>query len=456
MRTPYRAILRAHITRWQSWLVLVFWLLQVFAFIPAALSQRGVHDLFPMILFAVGYTCAAIAVQTKEHLGAYRAALVPGFRRPHLVMAVLALGVAVLPFPVAAAVAGGSALGIAGLAVPMGALAFAGCCRGGWRAVTFFLGYLVVFVPGVRQGVAGLTAGQYPWAAAALCVCGLWLLADAVFFLATMDEETPGYEMQFRSNLRQFRGHQARQNMSAAIRHLDRQNSIWLRLVDVQIPDAMPYLGASRWRRILHWRRAQANQWFAVLMPSLIWLVMVALQLGLAQGAAAPGRAALRSTMWVLVMMPPMLALSAWQARGGMLNRELTYPLRRRDFLIEQAVAVLVPQYAAWLLVLLAMATVAAVLRDTALWADLGTAAVVAGPWQAVVFALLARLGTLGSGLPLVIGMLLAAFVGTLVLMGCVVLGSPTVTATVSAALVLLAVAALALAYRHWLRVDIA
>jgi len=443
-------------SRWQSWLVLTFWLVQLLAFIPAVLDMHGVRDLFPMILFAVGYTCAAIGVQTKEHLGAYRAALVPGFRLPHLTTALLALGVAALPFPVVAALAGGSALGVLGLVVPMGALAFAGCCRGGWRAAAFGLGYLLVFIPGVSQWVKGLLAGQYPWVAAILCLLGLWLLVDAVLFLVTMDEETPGYEMQFRSNLRQFRGSQARQSMSAAIRNLDRQNSIWLRLVDVQIPDTMPYVGASRWRRIVHWRRAQANQWFAVLMPSLIWLVMVAIQLGLAQPAAASSRWALRSTMWVLVMIPPMLALSAWQARGGMLSRELTYPLRRRDFVIEQGVAALVPQYAAWLLVLLAMVGVSAILPDACAWTDLLTAAAVAGPWQAVVFALLARLGTLGSGLPMVIGMLLAAFVGTLLLMGCVVLANPAVTATVSAALVLLAGAALAGTYRHWLRVDIA
>jgi hypothetical protein len=454
MRHPFLIVLRSCLGRWQSWLILSFWALQLAVYIPQVGSSRGARDLFPMLLFAVGYTCAAIGVQAKEHLGSYRAALVPRFKAPHLVAAVLWLVVTVAPFAMVTALRGGSALGVLGLTVPLGALAFAACCRGGWRAGVFGLAYVTVFVPAVTRLVAGLLAGEYPWAAGALVLAGLWFLGDALVFLATMDEETPGYEMQFRSNLRQFSGPQARRSMFAAIGQLERQKSIWLRIVDVQIPEVMPYVGASRWRRLAHWRRAHANWWMSALMPSLVWLVVFAVQYGLQQGV--PGAQSLpRGTLWVLTTMPPFLALSAWQARAGMLGRELLYPLRRRDFLVEQALSVLVSQYAACGLLLGVMALVLVMLPSATPWPDLWTAACIAVPWQLVVFGLLARLGTLGSGLPMVVGLMLAAGAGSALLIGCVALGNLATTATVTVALMLLAGASLAGAYRHWLRVDI-
>jgi hypothetical protein len=182
--------------------------------------------------------------------------------------------------------------------------------------------------------------------------------------------------------------------------------------------------------------------------------MMLALQLGAAP-SGADSSAALRGTLWVLVMLPPTLALNAWQARGGMLSRELTYPLRRRDFLLEQGASVLAAQGAAWLLLAAVMAGTLALLPGGAPWPELLVVGATTGPWQVIVFALMARLATLGSGLPLVAGLLLAAGAGMALVLGCLSLGSATAMVSVAGAVVLLAAASLVAAYRHWLRVDI-
>jgi hypothetical protein len=450
-------VLRSYFSRWQFWLVLLFWLMQVGAFAATGLrSHGGRRDLWPMLLMAVGYTGAAIAFQVKEQLGAYRAALVPGFRTPHLLAGLIWLTVIVLPFPALVYAGGGSALGILGVALPMAGLAFAGCCRGGWRAGVFGTSCIILFVPGVAAAVGALAAGQYPWAAVGLCLGALWFVADTVFFLATMDEETPGYDVQFRGNLRQLSGPQARRNMLTAMRRLEREHSLWLRLVDVQIPDVMPFVGNSRWQRIAHWRRAHANWWMLVLTPAIMWGVMVAVQYGMVHGRPNELSLVLHGTLWILVMMPSTVALNAWQVRGSMLARELTYPVRRQDFVVEQAISILLSQFMAWGVLAGMMALTLACFPGVAPWDDLLVAVCISGPWQLIAFALLARLGTLGSAIPMIVALVLATATGTGILMGCIFLNSPPVTAFVATTSAILGGASLVLAYRHWLRVDIA
>ncbi len=449
-------VLRSYFSRWQFWLVLLFWLSQVVGFMAASWHARRGGQLWPMLLMGVGYTGAALAFQVKEQLGAYRAALVPGYRTPHLVVGLIWLTVIVLPFPVLTQAGGGSALGILGVALPMASLAFAGCCRGGWRAGLFATSFIGLLVPAVATVTGALAAGQYPWAAAALCLGGLWFVADTAFFLATMDEETPGYDVQFRGNLRQLSGPQARRNMLTAIRRLDREHSIWLRLVDVQIPDVMPFVGNSHWQRIAHWRRAHANWWMLVLSPALMWVAMVAVQYGMMHGRPNQLSLVLRGTLWILVMMPSMVAMNAWQMRGGMLARELTYPVRRQDFVAEMATAVLLSQFLAWGVLAGVMALALACFPGAAPWDDLLIAVAVSGPWQLIAFALLARLGTLGSAIPMIAALILATATGTGILMGCIYIHSLPATAVVAGAGAVLGGASLVLAYRHWLRVDIA
>jgi hypothetical protein len=453
---PFWTVLRSYFCRWQFWLVLLFWLCQLGVYSSTARFSHGGRELWPMLLLGVGYTGAAIAFQLKEQLGAYRAALLPGFRTPHLVVGLLWLTVTVLPFPALAYAGGGSALGVLGVALPLAGLAFAGCCRGGWRAGVFGTGFLILFVPRVAAATTAMAAGQHPWAAAGFSLGGLWLIAETVFFLATMNEDTPGYEVQFRGNLRQLSGPQARRSMLTAFRRLDRDQSLWLRLSDVQIPDVMPFVGHSRWRRIVHWRRAQANGWMTILMPAVMWVVMVAVQSGMTRGHPEALALVLRGTLWIIIIMPSMIGVSAWQMRGGMLARELTYPVRRRDFVLEQGASVLLAQLLAWLLLAGVMVLGSRCFPDAIRGGDVLVAVCVSGPWQVVAFALLARLSTLRSAIPMIVGLVVAMTAGTAILMGCLFLNRLPVTAFVAGASVVLGGAGLVLAYRHWLRVDIA
>jgi hypothetical protein len=164
----------------------------------------------------------------------------------------------------------------------------------------------------------------------------------------------------------------------------------------------------------------------------------------------------LHGTLWILVMMPSTVALNAWQVRGGMLARELTYPVRRQDFVVEQAISILLSQFMAWGVLAGMMALTLACFPGVAPWDDLLVAVCISGPWQLIAFALLARLGTLGSAIPMIVALVLATATGTGILMGCIFLNSPPVTAFVATTSAILGGASLVLAYRHWLRVDIA
>ncbi len=458
MRSPYRAILIGYAVRWQSWFVLALWLCQFAAYLLESLGRRGRGGLSPMVpvvMLGVVYAGGAIGAQAKEHLAAYRAAVVPGFRAPHLAVAAGLLALAVLPFPTVALVTGGPALPVLGVGAVLGALAFAAFSRGGWRVTAFFVLCLGLLVPAVSRALSVFLAERYPAVSLALIVAAAWLLADALRFLGTMDEETPGYELQFRGSLRPFSGPQARRHLFAAVRDLDRRNSFWLRTVDAQIPDSMPYVGNSRWRRLAHWRRAQANWRYSSLMPTLVWLLMLVLHAGFGSGGAAPN-GLLRPTLWVLVMLPSFVGLGFWQSRAGMLGRELTYPLRRRDFVLEQGASILFSQYAAWLVLVVAMAAALALVPCVGSWADLAAAVAVTAPWNAILLAVVARLGSLGSGLPMLAALTLGAGAGTGLLLSCLALADAGVTLAVTVALAATAAAGLAAVYRHWLHADIA
>ena len=451
-------VLSSYPRRWQFWVVLLLWLCQ---FVPFAMVMSeggrtaGSGFGVGMLAFAVIYGAAAIGVQTKEHLGAYRAALVPGYRLPHLAAAGLWLAVAVLPFPGVAWACGHAAWGWFALALCLASLAFAACCRGGWRAGVLFGGCVLFSVPPVAKVIATVTAGSHPWAAIGLVLLGLWFLAETVLFLVTMSEETPGYDVQWRGNLRQLSSPQARRGMFAAIRRLERENSLWLRLADAQMPAVMPFLGTSHWRRLRHWRRAQSSGVMATAMGAITWLLMLAMHAGMAGGRLNLD-AVLRGSTWVLVMMPQMAVVQAWQMRGGVLVRELTYPVRRRDILIEQGLGILLTVALSWLLTMGTMAMAVGFLATTPAWRVLAIAALVSGPWQLGAFAALTRLATSASTVPMVAALIVCTGAGTAVLLVCIALDSLPVAAGVGGGLALLGLLGIIGSHRHWQHVDIA
>lgn len=449
-------VVGAYPRRWQFWLVLLLWLSQLVPFVAVVWNGgRAAGHGVTMLAFAAIYGAAAIGVQTKEHLGAYRAALVPGYKLPHLAAAGLWLAVAVLPFPVIVWACGNTPWGWFALVLCLASLGFAACCRGGWRAGVLFGAVVLFCVPPMAKAIAALAAGTYPWAAVGLGLLGVWFLVDTGLFLVTMDEETPGYDVQWRGNLRQLGSPQARRGMFAAIRRLERENSLWLRLADARIPATIPFVGDRRWRRFWHWRRAQSSGAMATVMGALTWLIMLATHAGMAGGRLNLD-AVLRGSTWVLVMMPQMAVVQAWQMRGGVLVRELTYPVRRRDILLEQGLGILLTVALSWLLTMGTMAMAVGFLATTPAWRVLAIAALVSGPWQLGAFAALTRLTTSASTVPMVAALIVCTGAGTVALLGCIALDSLPVAASVGGGLALLGLMGIVGSYRHWRHVDIA
>ena len=390
-------VVRASLVRWQFWLVLGFLLAQLIGFAAMTGARRIGPNALLNLYMGILYTVVAIAVQAKEHLAVYRAALAPGFRKPHLLATGIWLAIAVVPFPVVAAAAGASVWGVVGITLFVAAATFAGACRGGWRASIPFGGCVVIFLPPVRRAAASILAGEEPLAATVLAVAGVWFLVETMRYLLTMDEETPGYDVQFRGNLRQLSGPQARRSMFAAFRRLDREKSIWLRLADARLPEVMPPLGDSRWARLRHWRRATPNTWASMLLAGLVWIVMLIVMSAMTRAHTHLGPL-VHGSVWILFLLPQMAAVQAWQTRAGMIGRELTYPVHRRDLVLELGASALLSVLMSWAFLALTMVATLALLAGPVgglagdapqpmPWRTVAIALMASGPWHLVAFA---------------------------------------------------------------------
>ena len=121
----YWAVLSTYIHRRRFWACLGAWA-SALAGLPASFVQELPTTVKAvLIVVGVGYPCALIGVHLKEQLGVFRSALLPRFRAPHVVVALLFLVAAVVSFPVIAGLSGKSAFGPLGPVVPAAALAVA-------------------------------------------------------------------------------------------------------------------------------------------------------------------------------------------------------------------------------------------------------------------------------------------------------------------------------------------
>jgi len=223
--------------------------------------------------------------------------------------------------------------------------------------------------------------------------------------------------------------------------------------VDWQFPQTRTFLGGSRWRRICHWRSAHVNWWFAAVMPALIWALM-----GVAWWWLSGGRLPahiVHSAAWVLTV-PQFMFLNAWQARAGVLPRELTYPVRRHDLLLEQAAGILISQYLAWLLLMLEVIAVRLLLPDALAWRDVAIVLAVTGAWQILAFAVNSRLATLNSMVPLFVSYIVSTVLGSSILIVCLLVASWPVTTITTCALLAVATMVMHVSCTHWMTVDLA
>ncbi|MBN2450966.1 MAG: hypothetical protein JXR77_11285 [Lentisphaeria bacterium] len=448
-------VLRTYFLRWQFWLCVVLLACQVPGFLLVA-SGKSPHFLGALTLFfGVGYVCAGIGIHLKEQFGSSRARLMPGFLWPHLCGGLFWVVCVIGLFALLAACGGGSVPGTLALALPLAGLALAAPCRGRHYAALFGLSWLLLFFPPLATPALRLLSGAYPPAASLLLAGGVLLLWRTARFLVTMDEETPGYETQVRANLESLSRPQARRALSAAIRQLDERNSIWLRLMDVAAPDQRRYVGDSRWQRVRQWRRACGSSWMMLAMPCLVWALVALTQLWMWKGSDTPARA-LAGTLWIPLFFPQLALVQYWQLRSLVLSREFTYPVRRRDILLEQAAAALWGQVTTWFVLVslpLVLWLAAPELLPGRTWLIL---VLVSGAWQPAAFCVWARICGVRSLVPLVVGIGVVSGVSAAGLMGCVHLQSTPLLLGTMALGLLVALGLAPSVRRRWLRRDLA
>ena len=165
--------------------IAVWWLVGKVGSIDPTQSMFGFFLAFPAMF---------LGAHVKQQLATHEAALVPGYRGPHLVVAALMFLVPVLFAVVAAPAAGGSIVGHASLLLLV-CLAFFHqmAVPSGWNIVVVALIYLPMLIPAFRQAAQQILAGQQPGVA--------WYLLSAeaavgvLLFhrLANLTEDDPCY-----------------------------------------------------------------------------------------------------------------------------------------------------------------------------------------------------------------------------------------------------------------------
>lgn len=448
----FAAVMKTYLIRRPFWLWSVFWGCEVACYAALVVSRFRAHQSLGIVIgFGVGYSWAAIGIQLKEQLAAYRSATIPGFRLPHLFAAVFWLIVVLLPYALLPVFYNQSALGSLALCLPLGAAAFAGASLGGWRIGVFMVPYLALFSASVSRFAYRFIAGDFPFTSVVLCGIGLWWTVDTLLTLWKMNEEDPQYLFRIRMKVRAMRGPDARKAAADDMNQLEKRHSIWLRPIDWFLPEQRAFAGDTRLHRIIQWRRAHANWPAAAIMPVIIWGMIIIIQY-IAEGMGTRGM--IWGTVWTLVFLPQMTFLSSWQVRAALLERELTYPVQRRDFVLENAVSFLSVQYLSWLLMIIPFTFLAACTGILSITQIVLTVLMTAG-WQLVAFSLNARLSTGRSAVSAYVGAFSSGLPGTILLI--VVLKIQLLLPIAGIAVFIAGTAWLLSrsAYRHWMTVDV-
>jgi hypothetical protein len=446
--------------RKRFWAVSAFWciglaILLTYLFGGGNLQQSGNSDLtHARYGFFFMYCFAALIIQIKQLFATPLASLLPGYRIPHLVVALI------LAVPVLVVVPLLISLGLHLPIVPLLGLSVAYCALVAWwvyrnSAPLMVISLALWFAPSVPtvHAVLGhfLTDNTLATALGGMLLLSAGIVGLAFFVrrLLRLTEEMPEYARKSANtywysmqSLRSYRP-------AAPVNYQSRWGQFFSGPNEAQMArlTASPPIGF--WKRVARWRIVQVNR-RAMILSALIMAILTGF------GLHGLGKGSLNSEWSMLLLVPTFGIFFRQITRRSMLGYESLRPVTRSAYLRENAAAIGLQVAEMWLLMAAMMvATIAlmapAILETPDPWLMLAGTAL----FQPLITALAFRL----SPIILLISMSLAFF---LIFPLGMILSNVALSfafrwqALIIVATLLASALILLEAYRHWLRTDLA
>jgi len=406
--------------------------------------------------FCFMYCFAALITQIKQLFATPLASLLPGYRVPHLVVALI------LAVPVLVVVPLLVSLGLQLPILPLLGLTVAFCALVAWgvyRNSVPFMGLALAlwFAPSLFAAYVFLwhflTDNTLATALGGLLLLGAGVVGFAFFVrrLLRLNEEMPEYARNVPTNywdsLKSLRSYRP----ATRVNYQSRWGQFFYDPYDADVAALAATGHWGFWRRVARWRMAQSTR--RAMIPVA---VMMAFMTGL--GLRGSGEGGVIFAVSQLLMVPMYLILVRQVPRQPMLGYESLRPVTRRAYLKENALAIGLQAAELWLLMAVLLVLEMAVLVPGVLgtpqpWLLLGGTALV----QPLMVAIALRLLRVQYPLLLLsIGVAFAFAVPLGIIFSDVVLHlAYRWQALIGALLVVASGLMLAEAYRYWLRVDL-
>jgi hypothetical protein len=199
MKERYFQVVRTYWHRWLFWVLMVPSLAVVAPMLLSPPEERATAITMVVPMAALGaWWAASITAHLKEQLADTRAILLPNFRMPHVLVALLAITLVILLIP--AGLARGPYLSPLGVAAIVGLVSVLTAWLAYLQSVAgtgIWIGLcLLIFSKTVRLELNDVLLGASPVAPWILLALALALLAGLILRMLLLDEEMPEYSRQ--------------------------------------------------------------------------------------------------------------------------------------------------------------------------------------------------------------------------------------------------------------------
>jgi hypothetical protein len=305
---------------------------------------NGSSDMRPLILsslFPIAILHINLGVFLKQQMATHRAALVPGYRTPHLIAAAL---VVLFPMAVVTVTAVASSVPLPGIIGLMAFAAMAGIYGGNGSHLVIWPCYAILMatllVPHLRAAVLEMLNGQQPgmaWSLISAAMAGAALLFHR---LATLAEDDPEFGKVIPMNPWDLSAAASRTRNRNRLQHQARFKNFLTAPASQRLDRITIRPATTLWQRVALLRLADDTPvnlvWFAFVMGMAI--VIMSLPLSSPNGL---------QQVFVFLLSPVtaiawMVPLSATVSRGSRLGYESLRPQTRRQWVIENGLSIII------------------------------------------------------------------------------------------------------------------
>ncbi|MEN6407121.1 MAG: hypothetical protein ABFC77_11695 [Thermoguttaceae bacterium] len=287
-----------------------------------------------------------LVAHMKEQFVDARASLMPGFRRVHAEVAMVAILLAAIFFPaVLAWLIGLRSIGLTALAVLLfGATLWWALNPSGWAGLLVGGMALVCFTPLLQGAFGQLISGRFEAQAWLLFALGVSITLSGFWRLVRMNEDSPGYSLRLQTMgaaRDQMTGRPMDGGWMLPRRWRDRSEERQM----ARLTHDARCAATSRWSRACRWQVGMNSGW-SILTSLLFVLVFLAYGMWIANA---------KDPVLFVVMIYLCFFTAAgawgplWRRRTHSMAYEMLLPVSRRDYVKQVAMAAAVQQFQLWL-----------------------------------------------------------------------------------------------------------